>query len=171
MKKIFFAVCIFWILTFLYQGAFAMEITSTAFSNNSMIPDKYGCNFENISPPLAWNAAPKATKTFALIVHDPDAPRGNWTHWVLYNIPATTNSLPENASMLPPGTKVGANSWPRARYDGPCPPTGTHRYIFTIYALDTILNLKDKATSDELVSAMQGHVVATAELMGKFQHR
>ena len=129
---------IIYILFFLLiiNEAYAMQITSSAFTNNTVIPSKYTCDGDNVSPPLAWQDVPEGTKLFKLIVDDPDAPSGTWTHWVLYNIPADTKSLPENIKQLPAGTKVGSNSWQKKEYGGPCPPSGQHHYHFKLYALD-----------------------------------
>ncbi len=148
-----------------------MKLTSTAFVDGGLLPSKYTCDGENVSPPIAWQNAPENTKSFALIYDDPDAPAGTWDHWVLYNLPPTTNSLPENAAILPKGTKVGLNSWPNAAYGGPCPPSGTHRYIFHLYALDTMLNLSGKVTSEILRQAMANHLVATTTLTGRYQRK
>lgn len=147
-----------------------MKITSTAFSAGGIIPSKYTCDGENISPPIAWEDTPSGTKSFAIIYDDPDAPGGTWDHWILYNLPPTTKSLPENITSLPVGTKVGLNSWPKAEYGGPCPPRGEHRYIFHLYALDTMLNLSEKnVTSKTLRDAMQKHILAEATLIGRYQ--
>ncbi|MDR1057631.1 MAG: YbhB/YbcL family Raf kinase inhibitor-like protein [Coxiellaceae bacterium] len=146
-----------------------MKITSTAFTEKGKIPSKYTCDGLNISPPIAWEGTPTNTKSFALIYDDPDAPLGTWDHWILYNLPPTTNSLPENATSLPPGTKIGLNSWPKAEYGGPCPPSGEHRYIFHLYALDTILNLSGKVTSTILRQAMEKHILAEATITGLYR--
>ncbi|MBU0744273.1 MAG: YbhB/YbcL family Raf kinase inhibitor-like protein [Gammaproteobacteria bacterium] len=147
----------------------AMKLISTAFIDGGKLPSKYTCDGTSISPPIGWEDTPANTKSFALIYDDPDATTGTWDHWVLYNIPPTTKSLPENASHLPTGTQVGLNSWPNANYGAPCPPYGEHRYIFHLYALDTELNLSGKVTSDKLRQAMQNHILATATLTGLYQ--
>jgi hypothetical protein len=156
-------------LLFMFEGVAAMKLTSTAFKDGDYIPTKYTCDGANISPPIAWKEAPSSTKSFALIYDDPDAPSGTWDHWVLYNLPPETVSLPENATTLPQGTRVGLNSWPKAEYGGPCPPTGTHRYIFHLYALDTMLDLPEGATSEALRKKMEKHILATATLTGRYQ--
>ncbi len=146
----------------------SLQLTSDAFTNGQSIPVKYSCRGNNISPALAWNEPPADTKSFALIVDDPDAPGGTWVHWVLFNIPADTRSLPEN---LPAGgntLSVGKNSSGNTQYDGPCPPSGTHRYFFKLYALDSTLSLAPGATQAQVLQAMQGHILAQAELMGTF---
>ncbi|HET7612480.1 MAG TPA: YbhB/YbcL family Raf kinase inhibitor-like protein [Gemmatimonadaceae bacterium] len=153
----------------------ALQITSPAFSQGGSIPSKYTCEGEDISPPLAWAGAPPSTKSYALIVDDPDAPDPAkplrvYVHWVIYNIPSTTNALPENASKkgLPKGAEQGKNDWGKPQYGGPCPPIGRHRYFFKLYALDTELpgSLAGKA---EVERAMKGHIAASAELMGTYQ--
>lgn len=146
-----------------------MKLTSTAFIDGDKLPSKYTCDGANISLPIAWNGAPANTISFALIYDDPDAPMGTWDHWILYNLPSTTNSLPEDTTSLPPGTKVGLNSWSLTEYGGPCPPSGEHRYIFHLYALDTMLNLSGKVTSKILREAMEQHIIATATLTGLYR--
>lgn len=158
-------------LLLLTTGVLAMDLTSSAFSDGDRLPTKYTCDGQGISPPLAWKNFPTNTKSFALISDDPDAPRGTWTHWILYNIPTTTTSLPENVTALPPGTKVGFNSWPQNNYGSPCPPSGTHRYFFKIFALDTLLDLKGKVTSEILQTAMQGHVLDQAEMVTTYSRK
>ena len=150
-----------WVATF--------PLTSTAFTSGGAMPIKYSCNGENVSPPLAWTEPPAGTQSFALIVEDPDVPSGTWTHWALYNIPASTSSLPEavpSEEQLADGSQQGINSGKAIGYQGPCPPSGTHRYFFKLYALDTTLDLPSGATSKELVKAMGGHILGYAELMG-----
>jgi len=147
------------------------ELTSTAFASGELIPRKYTCDGEDISPPLQWNNPPRDTQSFALIADDPDAPRGTWVHWVLYNLPAETRALPEAVSPdaeLPDGSRHGKNSWRRLGYGGPCPPSGTHRYFFKLYALDTMLNLAAGANKKQLLRAMEGHILAQAEVMGLY---
>ena len=144
----------------------SLQITSNAFANGQSIPVKYSCKGNNISPDLAWSEPPAGTQSFALIVDDPDAPMGTWVHWVLYNLPASTRSLQENTNST--GMSTGKNSSGNMHYDGPCPPSGTHRYYFKLYALDTNLNLSPGATKEQVLNAMQGHVLAQGELMGTF---
>lgn len=147
--------------------AHAMTLSSPSFKNGTMIPSAYTCHGENISPHLSWQDVPTGTKTLALIVSDPDAPKGVWDHWLLYNIPPQLNTLAADAN-LPKEISVGLNSWHNARYQGPCPPSGTHHYIFTLYALDTRLNLPDNSDKAALLKTMQGHVLATATWIGLF---
>ncbi len=147
-------------------------LTSSAFKDGEDIPRRYSCQGKDISPPLVWENPPADSVSFALIADDPDAPVGTWTHWVLYNIPATTASLPESisaAATLPDGSQQGKNSWRRYGYGGPCPPSGTHRYFFRLYALDTILNLQPGAKKSTLLRAMSGHILGQAELMGRYR--
>jgi len=142
-------------------------LESSAFSAGNNIPKKYSCDGDDISPPLEWTNIPAGTQSFALIFDDPDAPNGTWVHWLIYNLPKTLSSLPENAS-LPSGAQLGQNSWGRTDYGGPCPPSGTHRYFFKLYALDTSLNLNSPSDKQTLLDAMAGHMLGKAELMGTF---
>jgi Raf kinase inhibitor-like YbhB/YbcL family protein len=150
-------------------------IESSAFQPHAEIPRKHTCEGPDVSPPLAWRGEPAATRSFALIVDDPDAPDPNapkmtWVHWVLYNLPASTHALPEGASRHPPaGARDGRNDWKRAGYGGPCPPIGRHRYFFKLYALDAELPDLRQPTKPQLEAAMKGHVIAQAELVGTYQ--
>ncbi|MBN1219775.1 MAG: YbhB/YbcL family Raf kinase inhibitor-like protein [Anaerolineae bacterium] len=143
------------------------EITSPAFVQGETIPVKYTCDGEDISPPLQWSDLPAGTQSLALISDDPDAPMGTWVHWIVYNLPADTRKLPEQVS-LPANSVDGKNSWGRTGYGGPCPPSGTHRYFFKLYALDTMLDLAAGANKTKLLQAMEGHILAQAELMGTY---
>jgi Raf kinase inhibitor-like YbhB/YbcL family protein len=154
----------------------SIKLTSTAFQPGGSIPSKYTCEDRDLSPPLAWSGAPPGTKTFALIVDDPDAPdpakpQRVYVHWVLYNIPAATIALPENASKkgLPKGAVQGKNDWAKPEYGGPCPPIGRHRYFFKLYALDTALTGLSSPTKGDLERAMKGHVLDSGELIGTYQ--
>ena len=149
----------------------AFTLKSSAFSNQASIPVVYTCDGKDVSPTLVWEGAPPATQSFALIMDDPDAPMGTWDHWLLYNIPADTHDLPEHIQKLPVGTLVGKNSWGRNDYGGPCPPDREHRYFFVLYALDTILNLPVGADKKTLQEAMQDHILAKAELIGKYDRK
>ena len=152
----------------------AFELTSTAFANGDPIPMKYSCDDQDISPPLQWKDPPEGTRSFALICDDPDAPVGTWVHWVLYNLPASTLSLPEavpSDADLPDGGRHGQNSWGRPGYGGPCPPGGTHRYFFKLYALDAELDLAAGASKEELLPAMEAHVLASTETMGVYSRQ
>lgn len=153
-----------------------MQLTSTAFAHEGRIPTKYTCEGDDLSPPLKWTGAPEGTKSFALIVDDPDAPdpakpQMVYVHWVLYNIPAGTSGIDENASRskLPAGTQTGINDYEKAAWGGPCPPIGRHRYFFKLYALDTVLNGLSSVSKKDLENAMRGHILAQAELMGTYQ--
>ena len=141
-----------------------MQITSPAFEHNQMIPKKYTCQGEDINPPLAISGIPEGTKSLVLIMDDPDAPGGNWDHWLIYNI-APTAEIKENSV---PGTQT-RNDFGRLDYGGPCPPSGTHRYFFKLYALDTTLVFKGAPSKEALKKAMQGHILEKAELIGLYQ--
>jgi Raf kinase inhibitor-like YbhB/YbcL family protein len=148
-----------------------LSISSTAFAPGNPIPVDYSCKGRNISPALAWAGTPAGTASFALIVDDPDAPSGTFVHWVIYNIPSASKGLPESVDttpMLPDGTLQGRNGAGSQHYEGPCPPSGTHRYFFKLYALDAKLDLKAGATAAQLLQAMQSHILAQGELMGTF---
>jgi Raf kinase inhibitor-like YbhB/YbcL family protein len=154
------------------RGGKTMVITSSSFVHEDMIPAKYTCDGQNISPPLAWSGAPKETNSFALICDDPDAPAGTWVHWVIFDIPANVNSLPEKVAKqeaIAGLGKNGKNTSQHFGYDGPCPPSGTHRYYFKLYALDKMLNLKAGLSKEELLSAMKNHVLAEAQIMGRYK--
>jgi Raf kinase inhibitor-like YbhB/YbcL family protein len=149
----------------------AFQLTSTAFKHGETIPRKYSCDGQDISPPLAWGDPPQGTQSFALIMDDPDAPAGVWVHWVLYNLPAGSRGLPEAVptdAQLADGSRQGKNSWGKVGYGGPCPPRGTHRYFFRLYALDRALDLAAGASKEQLLKAMEGHILTQAELMGKY---
>lgn len=149
----------------------SIPLSSTAFAAGAAIPAVYSCKGRSISPPLAWSNPPAGTKSFALILDDPDAPSGTFVHWVIYNIPASSLGLPEaipTNGQLADGTLQGNNGSGRAGYTGPCPPSGTHRYFFKLYALDTMLGLSSGANKDQLLKAMQGHILGQGELMGTF---
>lgn len=149
-----------------------LKITSTAFQEGGTIPQQYTCSGANISPPLAWEGVPDGAKTLALILDDPDAPGKTWVHWVLYNLPATTTSLPENVpaqERVAGGGVQGKNDFRNLGYGSPCPPPGgAHRYYFKLYALDTELTLDPGATKEQLLKAMEGHVLVEGELIGKY---
>jgi Raf kinase inhibitor-like YbhB/YbcL family protein len=154
----------------------SIRITSTAFQAGGSIPSKYTCEDRDLSPPLAWSGAPPGTKTFVLIVDDPDAPdpakpQRVYVHWVVYNIPGATVALAENASKkgMPMGAVQGKNDWGKAEYGGPCPPIGRHRYFFKLYALDTELTGLLSPSKGDLERAMKGHVLEAADLVGTYQ--
>jgi Raf kinase inhibitor-like YbhB/YbcL family protein len=154
--------------------AMAFEVMSSAFAQGEPIPVKYTCDGDDISPPLAWGDPQEGVESFTLINDDPDAPVGTWVHWVLFNLPADARSLPERVppdAELPDGSRHGQNSWRRLGYGGPCPPSGTHRYFFKIYALDTSLQLEPGADKKQVLEAMAGHILAEAELMGVYSRQ
>jgi Raf kinase inhibitor-like YbhB/YbcL family protein len=155
------------------EADMTFQLTSDAFAHGQSIPAKYSCVGKNISPALSWNDPPAGTQSFALIVDDPDAPGRTWTHWVLFNIPADARALAEDLPVTgknvdPDAIFVGKNSWGDIGYGGPCPPGGTHRYFFKLYALDTAISLLPGATKDQLLKEMDGHILAQTELMGTF---
>jgi Raf kinase inhibitor-like YbhB/YbcL family protein len=155
-------------------GGAIMELESQAFQTGDIIPPKYTCDGQDISPPLSWSDPPDGTTSFALISDDPDAPMGTWVHWVIWNIPASARALEENTpqtASLPNGATQGTTDFHRVGYGGPCPPSGTHRYFFKLYALDTTLNLPSSTTKKDLEKAMHGHILAQTELMGKYRRR
>jgi hypothetical protein len=146
-----------------------LTVTSTAFAEGGAIAAKYTCDGVNVNPPLAIGATPAGTRSLALIMDDPDAPVGIWVHWVAWNIPAQAREIPENGMSA--GAQQGLNDWKRNDYGGPCPPSGTHRYYFKIYALDTTLTLAPATTKADLERAIQGHVLAVGQLMGTYKKR
>lgn len=149
----------------------SITIKSSAFNEGEPIPKKFTCDGEDISPELSWDGAPEGTKTFALINDDPDAPGKTWVHWVLFNIPGSATSLPENMPTdkeLSDGSRQGTNDFRKIGYGGPCPPGGTHRYYFKLYAIDTELTLKPGALKQELLAAMKGHILDEGRLMGTY---
>jgi len=151
----------------------AFTLTSTAFRDGAAIPVKHTCDGVDASPQLAWSDPPAGTRSFALIADDPDAPAGSWVHWVVYNLPAAVAELPENVAKVEAldlgGARQGRNDFRRPGYGGPCPPPGpAHRYFFTLYALDTPLTLKAGAQRKDVETAMEGHVLGSAQLMAKY---
>ena len=153
-----------------------MDLKTKAFQPSGAIPSKYTCDGADVSPDLTWEGAPKETKSFALICDDPDAPSGTFTHWVLYSLPASTTTLPENfpkkEQVDSPKGNQGTNDFSKVGYGGPCPPRGSrHRYFFKLYALDAEIQLSSKAKKKDLEAAMKGHVLAQAELMGTYQRQ
>ena len=150
------------------EVAVNMKLTSSAFQHNAQIPSEFTCDGSDLSPPLSISDVPSNAKSLVLISDDPDAPVGTWDHWVVFNIPASTKEIPKGTE--PKGTG-GKNSWGRTGYGGPCPPSGTHRYFFKLYALDTMLNLPQGASKKDIEKAMQGHIVARTELMGTYKRQ
>jgi len=149
-----------------------IKVTSTAFEEGGMIPEKYTCDGLNISPPLGWTNFPKRTKAFAIICDDPDAPMGTWVHWVVFNLPANITKLPEHVPVdtnLKNGGMQGKSSFGEIGYGGPCPPNGTHRYYFKVYALSKKLENEPDMTKTDLLKAMEGSILSEGQLMGKYK--
>jgi len=144
-----------------------MEINSSVFQNNSFLPEKYTCDGENINPPLKISNIPSNTKSLVLIVDDPDA--NNWTHWIVLNIPPNTFEISENS--IPSNATEGITSWGKPGYSGPCPPSGIHRYFFKLFAVDTVLDLSPQATVDQILIAMQNHLVAQTKIIAKYSKK
>jgi len=150
----------------------AFELTSSAFKEGERIPNRHTCEGDDLSPPLHWSVPPAATKSFALIADDPDAPGGTWVHWVIYNLSLDLRGLPEGIPAKDhwlDDALQGLTDFKRVGYGGPCPPPGKpHRYYFKLYALDAVLTLKPRATKSQVLEACKGHVLAEAQLMGRF---
>jgi Raf kinase inhibitor-like YbhB/YbcL family protein len=149
-----------------------ITVSTEAFKEGGDIPAEYTCDGRDVSPSLSWKGIPENVKSIALIMDDPDAPVGTFVHWVLFNIPAGTPKLPKGIprnQTLGDGSSQGMTDFGRVGYGGPCPPRGTHRYYFKVYALDTMLDLPPGATKKQLENAMKGHILATGELMGKYE--
>lgn len=153
-------------------GAMDFRIKSDVFKEGEVIPEKYSCEGEDVSPPLKWENVPDEAQSLALIADDPDAPMGTWVHWVIFNIPTSITDLEENIPAqeeLSNGAKQGRNGFKKIGYGGPCPPPGSaHRYYFKLYALDKKLELSSGVTKSDLVDAMEGHIISKAELIGKY---
>ena len=155
----------------LYDILLIMQLMSSVFINNSHIPSLYTCDSNDISPPLNWANEPEETKTYSLTCHDPDAPDGGWVHWVMWNIPSKINHLPEHIPTVKSfknGSQQGTNDFKKIGYGGPCPPSGVHRYIFKLYALDIALNLPSTRTQKDLEAAMTDHILQEASLIGTY---
>lgn len=151
-----------------------MTITSSAFDHQGSIPKVYTCEGRDVSPPLAWSGVPAGARSLVLIMDDPDAPdpaapRRTWVHWLLYNLPVSSSGLAEGVQSLPAGTLDGLNDWKRSGYGGPCPPIGRHRYFHKLFALDVVLPDLEKPNKKTLEQAMQGHIIAQAQLLGTYQ--
>lgn len=145
----------------------AFQVSSSAFSESQSIPQKYTCDGQNVSPPLQWEGAPRNTRSFAIVVDDPDAPSGTFVHWVLYNLPASTSELKEGSSG---GGQEGVNGFQKTGYGGPCPPPGRpHRYFFHIYRLDIDSAGNAGLSKQDLVAAIQGHILAEGQLIGRYK--
>src|SRR5262245_32340041 len=157
------------------ESTVKLELSSSAFTAGGPIPTRYTCDGEDASPSLRWSGLPGGTKSLALICDDPDAPAGTWVHWVLYDLPPSVTELSEaipTAEVTPQGAKQGTNDFRRLGYGGPCPPPGKpHRYFFKLYALDTTLDLRPRATKKEVVDAMKGHILAEGQFMGTYKRK
>lgn len=167
---------IFLLLLFIFTASISksqtetkFKLISSAFEEGKPIPDKYTCDGANVSPPLSWNGIPEKTKSFAIIMDDPDAPMGTWVHWVIYNIPGTVTSIEEKKGAAEIKAIDGLNSWPEKGYNGPCPPGGTHHYVFKLYALDKILAQTKDMTKADLLDAMKNHILGETTLTGIFR--
>jgi len=147
----------------------AFRLTSSVFENNGSIPAKFTCDGWDVNPPLAIRGVPAGTKSLALIVDDPDAPRGMWVHWVVWNIDPKITEIREDS--VPGGAVQGMNDFRKRDYGGPCPPSGTHRYFFKLYALDTLLDPGPKAEKADLEKAMQGHIISQTQIIGTYKRK
>jgi hypothetical protein len=148
-----------------------ITVTSEVFSEGEVIPEKYTCDDRDISPPLSWTGVPEEARSLVLIFDDPDAPAGTWVHWVVFDIPPDTSGLDEGIppdESLADSSRQGVNDFGDFGYGGPCPPSGTHRYYFKLYALDKVLELSGRVTKDTLLKDMKGHILAEGQLMGKY---
>ncbi|MBI3307381.1 MAG: YbhB/YbcL family Raf kinase inhibitor-like protein [Candidatus Omnitrophica bacterium] len=148
-----------------------IPVTSSAFQEGREIPSRYTCEGEDVSPPLEWGLVPRESQSIALIMDDPGTARGNWVHWVIFNLPPTVHSLPEGMprlKQLANGEMQGIGSFKKHGYYGPCPPEGQHRYFFKLYALDRPIAEEEEMTKENLEAAMQGHVIGTGQLMGTY---
>jgi hypothetical protein len=155
------------------EAKMMLDLSSPAFQEGSKIPTKYSCQGQDVSPALRWGEPPQGTRSFALIMDDPDAPGGVFTHWVIFNVPSDTRDLPEAVpaqAQLSDGSLQGKNDFGGTGYGGPCPPPGSaHRYQFTLYALDRMLDLKAGVTKKQVLDAMKGHILAQGQLTGTYQ--
>jgi Raf kinase inhibitor-like YbhB/YbcL family protein len=151
------------------QARARLQVSSPSFRNETPIPTRFSCDAEDVSPPLRFTSVPAEAKTLAWIMDDPDAPAGTWVHWLVWDVPATTRDIDDDADVQRLGGTEGKNGWGRIGYGGPCPPRGRHRYYFRVYALDTTLGLKTGSDRAELEKAMQGHVLGDGVLMGTYE--
>ena len=164
-----------WVTVLSVSGGFSQEVgkgktlkvTSPAFENNKSIPSKYGCDGENVNPPVRIENVPAGTRSLAMVFDDQDAPRGTYVHWILWNMDPGIKEIQENS--VPPGAVQGLNDFKKNSYGGPCPPTRPHKYVFKVYALDTVLELSPKSSKAELEKAMEGHRIAQGQLLGVYK--
>ena len=168
--KLFFKIELTVLACCMMTSVVALQLTSSAFQSNQPVPKIYTCKGKDISPPLSWSEIPKNTQSLVLILSDPDAPSGVWYHWIIYNIPPSVKNFEENIKRLPHGLLIGKNSWGKIRYNGPCPPFGTHRYIFTLYALNSVLPTQGNLDDASLAQAMQGHIIGSTYLITYFSN-
>jgi Raf kinase inhibitor-like YbhB/YbcL family protein len=151
-----------------------IKLQSTAFEDGELIPSKYTCDGKNISPPLKWENIPEETQSIAIICDDPDAPMGIWVHWIIFNLPPETSRLEENFpddETFPDGTRQGINDFGAVGYGGPCPPAGSHRYFFKIYALDMLVSLVTVVDKQTLLETIDGHIIAHGQLIGRYHRK
>ncbi len=160
MRHLFFRTILLYL--FSLSGGYALTLVSNDFANGEKIPEAFTCHGGNHIPSLNWQDVPSGTQSFVMLMEDPDAPDSTWTHWVLYNIPSTSDGLSDSTSV---GT-TGVNSWLHLQYDGPCPPTGSHHYIFTLYALNASLNVQPHASREQVLIALQPYLLEKAQLIG-----
>ena len=148
-----------------------LVVTSPAFDDGGMMPDRYAYRGENVSPPIWWSNVPQSAKTVAIICDDPDAPGGSWVHWIIFNIPSASGGTPEgvpHGEALPGGIRQGMNDFRKIGYDGPAPPSGTHRYYFNVYVLDRKIDIRPGSSAKDILAAMEGHILAKGSLMGRY---
>lgn len=148
-----------------------LKVMSHSFKEGEEIPVLFTCDGQDISPHLMWEKGPEGTRGYVMIMDDPDAPKGTWVHWVVFNISSTVTKFDQGSDLQLADAVMGKNSWGKNQYGGPCPPSGTHRYYFKIYALDTQLDLDESAAKEDVISAMKGHVVAQGSLMGRYSKK
>lgn len=158
----------FGILLSVAVNTYALRLSSPAFNAFQSIPVEYTCEGSDSSPALSWTNIPAGTRSYVLMLDDPDAPGGLWNHWIVFNLPAATIDLSENLQTLPSGAQIGTNSWGRQVYNGPCPPTGKHRYVFTLYALDSFLTIPAGSSRKQVLDALDPVLLAKATLVGVF---
>ena len=161
-------------MMFAAEGGSGFNLRSSAFQANAAIPSQHTCDGQDTSPPLEWSGEPQGTKAFALVVHDPDAPAGDWLHWVAWNIPASAHALPANVAKkgsLPDGMQQGQTDFHKPGYGGPCPPGGTHHYVFELHALDAKLTIPASASRSQIEAEIKGHLLGTAQLIGTYQRQ
>lgn len=167
--------CIYVLLLILvipwWGHAMMVTIVSKQFNNNDTIPVEFTCDGENSSPAVWWHGVPSSARSLTLVCEDPDAPGGTWDHWIVFNIPSHVTMIQKSARAKDIPARYGTNSWGKPAYGGPCPPSGTHRYVFTLYALDSELSLTANAAKKDILGAMQGHIIQRAQIIGTYQRK